>query len=171
VALSATQLERLLNDPAELEAELGFPVSREIIDANVTRAINLKLGKMTADAAGLHSWFTYWLVAIRAIPAGAGLIGFKGCPGLDGRAEVGYGLGPAYRDKGYMTEALGAMSQWAFRHPECRALTASAVSNPASEKVLQKSGWHKVSRSEKSSNWELTNSSSDGQPNRIYRRE
>jgi len=153
--LSATQLDKCLDNPEALEAELGFPMARGMIDANVVRATNMKLAKMAAVEARFHDWLTYWLIVIKAVPVGAGLIGFKGYPDTDGKNEIGYGIDAAYQNKEYMTEALQALSKWAFSHPECRILTATTVVNPASEKVLQKCGWQKVLQENVSSDWEL----------------
>lgn len=141
---------------------MGFPISRDVIDSNVIRAINMKLEKMALVDKQYHDWFTYWLIVIMAKPAGAGFIGFKGLPDENGKVEIGYGIDAVYRNQGYMTEALNALTEWAFRHPECRALTATAVFNPASERVLQKSGWQKVRQAEQSSDWEIDKSMHQG---------
>ena len=155
VALTFDQLRLCLTDPKKLEDEIGFPISEDVIDSNVVRAINMKLEKMARVDKKYYDWFTYWLIVIKAKSWGAGFIGFKGFPDENGKAEIGYGIATAYRNQGYMTEALKALTAWAFRHPECRTLTATAVSNPASEKVLQKSGWQKMRQAEQSSDWEI----------------
>ncbi len=155
ISLSASQLDTCLNNPEALEAELGFPMTRGVIDANVVRAINMKLAKMAAVDVRHPDWFTYWMIVIKAVPVGAGLIGFKDYPDNDGKSEIGYGIDAAYQNKGYMTEALQALSKWAFSHPECMILTATTVVNPASEKVLLKCGWQKVQQEGESSDWEL----------------
>jgi [ribosomal protein S5]-alanine N-acetyltransferase len=156
VALTFDQLRLCLPDLKKLEAEMGFPISRDIIDSNVVRAINMKLEKMARIDKKYHDWFTCWLIVIRAKPAGAGFIGFKGLPDENGKAEIGYGIDAGYHNQGYMTEALKALTEWAFRHPQARALTATAVSNPASERVLQKSGWQKMRQGDQSSDWEIS---------------
>jgi [ribosomal protein S5]-alanine N-acetyltransferase len=154
-ALSAIQLERCIKNIAGLEAELGIFIPPSVVDANVTRAINIKLTKMALVDSRLHDWFTYWLIVVKAVPAGAGFIGFKGYPDADGKAEIGYGIDSTYRNQGYVTEALQALGRWALARPECRALTATTVSNPASERVLEKSGWQKVRQADGSSDWEI----------------
>jgi hypothetical protein len=47
---------------AALEAELGFPIAREVIDANVVRALGMKLVKLSAMPLERHPWQTYWLI-------------------------------------------------------------------------------------------------------------
>ena len=155
IPLSVSQLDKCLNNPESLEIELDFSIARGVIDTNVVRAINMKLAKMASVDVRNHDWLTYWLIVIKAGPVGAGLIGFKGYPDNEGKSEIGYGIDPAYRNKEYMTEALEALSKWAFSRPECRILTATTVINPASEKVLQKCGWQKVLQKNESSDWEL----------------
>jgi [ribosomal protein S5]-alanine N-acetyltransferase len=154
-ALSVIQLDKCLNRLNKLEDELGLSISKTVIDTNVTRAINMKLARMAKADIGIHDWFTYWLIIIKAIPVGVGLIGFKGYPDIDGRSEIGYGIDADYRNQGYMTEAVLALCQWAFINPGCRSLTANSVSNPASEKVLEKAGWQKVKQGSRVSDWSI----------------
>jgi [ribosomal protein S5]-alanine N-acetyltransferase len=153
--LSYEQLEKCLNAIETLEEELGFALSRNNIDANVIRAIGLKLGKMAAVPRTDHSWYTFWLIVTKEAPFGAGMIGFKGTPDAHGRVEVGYGIDEAWRNRGYVTEALKAIMSWAFGQPGCEAITATAVSNHASEKVLQKVGFRNVGGEGAKSSWEF----------------
>jgi ribosomal-protein-alanine N-acetyltransferase len=155
LALTLDQLQSCLSDPEKLTAETGVPISRDVIDANVVRAIKMKLQKMTQADTEYHDWFTYWLIIIKPDLLGAGFIGFKGLPDKSGKAEIGYGIDSAYRNQGYVTEALKALTDWAFKDPECRAMTATAVSNPASERVLQKAGWQKTGQIGQKSDWEI----------------
>jgi ribosomal-protein-alanine N-acetyltransferase len=154
-ALSAYQLGSLLRGTSDLHTEIGLPLSPDITDANVERAIGLKLAKMREVEAGLHDWYTYWLIIIRSVPVGTGMIGFKGVPDAAGSTEIGYGISARYRNLGYMTEALFALSAWAFGHEECRELTAQTVANPASEHVLSKAGWEQLFKTDDSSDWIL----------------
>jgi ribosomal-protein-alanine N-acetyltransferase len=140
--LSPRQLKLYLDDPSALEKEIGYPVSRELADDNVRRAIGMKLSKMAAAPELQHAWYTYWLIVIADLPFGAGMAGFKGGPDKHGEAEIGYGIDPAFQGKGYMTEAVKALIAWAFREPECRTVVARGVmrSNIASQKVLVHAG-------------------------------
>ncbi len=149
------QLALCLHDRAALAAELGLPIAPGILTGNAARAIARKLAKMAKVDAGLHDWYTYWLMVIKGEQIGAGLIGFKGYPDAEGKTEVGYGLAEAYQGQGYMTEALQALSDWAFQSPDCQTLTARSVVNPASARVLTKLGWQRVREGEASSDWEL----------------
>jgi ribosomal-protein-alanine N-acetyltransferase len=86
---------------------------------------------------------------------GAGMLGFKGFPDENGATEIGYGIDPAYQGKGYMSEAIQALIDWAFTHPFCSVITATDVENPASARLLEKLGAQLVSSSAHSTSWEI----------------
>lgn len=155
VCLTASQLESCLGDLSALEVELGFPIAREVIDANVVRALGMKLVKLSVMPLERHPWQSYWLIVLKETSVGIGLIGFKGYPNAEGETEIGYGVAPQYQGKGYMTEAVRALCDWAFSHPFVSAVTAITVTNPASNRVLEKVGARIVSVDEKSINWKI----------------
>jgi hypothetical protein len=68
IPLSAVQLQLYLEQPALLEQELGFPISREILTERVQRAIRMKLTRMAHVEEARLAWYTYWLMVIRATP-------------------------------------------------------------------------------------------------------
>ena len=154
-ALSLEQLCLILDDSPTLETELGIPVARELLTARVLRAIRMKIKKMRKADPADHNWYTYWLIIIKMEGSGAGLAGFKGIPDTAGRCEIGYGIDPAHQGQGYMSEAVRSLVGWALRHPACSAVTATAVSNPASRRLLEKLGAHLVTEDDNSSSWEF----------------
>jgi RimJ/RimL family protein N-acetyltransferase len=73
---------------------------------------------------------------------GKTVIGACGVTTLDDQAELGYWLGVPYWGKGYATEALHAVIDFAFTDLAHAALNAgSRVTNPASRRVLEKCGF------------------------------
>lgn len=57
------------------------------------------------------------------------------------RAEIGYVLGRRYWNRGYMTEAVRAVVEWALRQPHVyRVWAVCDVENLASARVLEKAG-------------------------------
>ena len=155
VALTLRQLELCLTDLPALEDELGCPVSRDVFDENVRRALKMKMVKMSGVEAARHDWFTYWLVILRENDAGVGLAGFKGGPDAGGSVEIGYGISPQYRGRGLMGEAVRALVDWAFGHPECRSVTATHVTKSASRRLLEKLGARPVRQDAESSSWKI----------------
>ena len=70
------------------------------------------------------------------------LIGACGIMNQDDTPELGYWLGVPYWGKGYATEALHAVIDYAFTDLAHEALQAGArVTNPASRRVLEKCGF------------------------------
>ena len=70
------------------------------------------------------------------------VIGACGIVPQDQTAELGYWLGVPYWGKGYATEALHAVIDYAFADLDHAALQAGArVTNPASRRVLEKCGF------------------------------
>ncbi len=142
IPLTPTHLRWYLTQPAQLEAELGVPVSRAVVTASVHRAIEMKLAKMARADPPSHAWYTYWLIVLAEIPFGAGLAGFKGAPDEHGQVEIGYGIDPAWAGHGYTTEAVRALLEWAFQDSTCLAVVAlhTRKQNLGSLRVLAKVG-------------------------------
>ena len=66
---------------------------------------------------------------------------FKGLS-ADGIAEIGYGISEKYQNNGYATEAVKAVLDWAFAHPDIAVVEAETDSgNTASKRVLEKCGF------------------------------
>jgi RimJ/RimL family protein N-acetyltransferase len=158
LALSRSQLALCLNDLPALERELSLPIARDVIDENVVRALTMKLKKMESADVSRHEWFTYWLIVIREENIGAGFVGFKGYPNKEGSTEIGYGIAAAYQNKGYMSEAVRALIDWAFLHPFCKTITATEVQNPASRRLLEKLGAELVEQEGNSTSWKISRS-------------
>jgi RimJ/RimL family protein N-acetyltransferase len=71
------------------------------------------------------------------------ILGGCGVGVLDGQGpELGYWLGVAFWGKGYATEAVRAVIDYAFTELDCAFLNAGArVTNPGSRRVLEKCGF------------------------------
>ena len=164
VPLSKSQLEWILASPlrhslwsqdnaSALERNLGIRFDTAIIDENVIRAIGIKLAKMEKLPAEKHIWQTCWLIVERDAQVGIGLAGFKSPPDDEGLSEVDYGIAPDWQNRGYMSEALRGLLDWAFEQDGCFGITATAVKNPASRRLLKKLGASLLEESEKESSW------------------
>jgi RimJ/RimL family protein N-acetyltransferase len=71
-----------------------------------------------------------------------GECGMKHAPGPDGAAEIGYGMGAAWRANGYGTEAVRGLVGWMGGLPDCRRVTAEVhESNLASRRLLERLGF------------------------------
>jgi RimJ/RimL family protein N-acetyltransferase len=90
------------------------------------------------SAANTNGGDAVFLVTLK----GGAVIGSCGISNVDGQVELGYWLGVAHWGKGYATEALHAVIDFAFGDLDHDALNAGArVTNPASRRVLEKCGF------------------------------
>ena len=87
-------------------------------------------------------WCMYYVVVEGDTPEVAGLVGYKGGPGDDGTVEVGYGMIPGHRRRGYASEATAALVERAFGHPAVTRVIAETMPGlVASIGVLHKLGF------------------------------
>jgi RimJ/RimL family protein N-acetyltransferase len=102
------------------------------------------IARVRATAAG-DPWALGFSTVERASGSVVGGCGYKGPPDADGVVEISYGIDPAYRGRGYATEAAGALAQFAFASGRVRLVCAhSRPENTASACVLEKSGFRLV---------------------------
>ncbi len=89
-----------------------------------------------------HIWYTLWFIELKGYSnIIAGNISFKGID-KNGITEIGYGINPEYKNKGYMTEAVKAITKWASLQPEIKKIEAEVEKdNVASIRVLEKSNF------------------------------
>ena len=87
-------------------------------------------------------WHAVWVMESKERAGEAvGNLSFKGL-GEDGRVEVGYGLREGCCGKGYMTEAVRAMAEWAVAQPGVTRVEAETeAGNGASRRVLERAGF------------------------------
>ena len=87
-------------------------------------------------------WSAIWSIKLKDIPdITIGDLSFKGL-GTDGMVEIGYGIKKEFEGKGYMTEAVTAISAWASQQECVFSVEAETdTNNIASQKVLQKAGF------------------------------
>ncbi|MBR6966967.1 MAG: GNAT family N-acetyltransferase [Ruminococcus sp.] len=85
-------------------------------------------------------WYAIWMIELKD-GTHIGELCFKGLS-ADGTAEIGYGISEEYQNNGYATEAVKAILEWAFSHPEVTAVEAETdPENTASKRVLEKCGF------------------------------
>jgi RimJ/RimL family protein N-acetyltransferase len=89
-----------------------------------------------------------WLVravVLRAPRRVVGNVGFHGPPDQQGRVEIGYGIVPAQRRRGYAREAIAGLTDWAFATGEARVCLASvSPRNTGSLALVRSLGFRQV---------------------------
>jgi RimJ/RimL family protein N-acetyltransferase len=73
-----------------------------------------------------------------------GQMGCKGHPRA-GAVEIGYGINPAYQQRGYATEMAHALTTWLLNQPDVSRVTAECrTDNYGSIRVLEKAGFARI---------------------------
>lgn len=88
-----------------------------------------------------------------------GGIGFKGKPDLTNTVEVGYGIASTAQNKGYATESVNAVIDWAFSFENVDTVTAECqCDNLSSIRVLEKIGMKQIGLDNEMMKWKLNKS-------------
>lgn len=95
------------------------------------------------ELSGWLHWHFIWIEGIQRTLVGDG--GFKGPPDRNGRVEIGYAVLAPFEGRGFASEAVAALTAWAFSDPRVTAVEAETfVDNTASLRVLQKNGFRRL---------------------------
>ena len=106
--------------------------------ARIPHPYKLSDAESFITAANANGGEVVFLIALRD----GTIVGACGVTMLADQPELGYWLGVPYWGKGYATEALHALIDYAFTDLAHEALQAGArVTNPASRRVLEKCGF------------------------------
>jgi ribosomal-protein-alanine N-acetyltransferase len=90
-------------------------------------------------------WYTNWEIILSASSCSVGGIGLAGLPDNEGITEIGYAIDAKFRGQGIATEAIQALSEWAFKDAGLRILRAETpVDNASSQRVLVKNHFQKT---------------------------
>lgn len=133
----------------ESERLLLYPISDEAMRVLIEREPDVELRQAYAEMLQgclreplLRVWYAVWYMELKEQPGMiVGDLCFKGL-GADGTVELGYGLRDGCCGRGYMSEAVKAISRWALTQEGVKRVEAeTAPDNPASQKVLARAGY------------------------------
>jgi RimJ/RimL family protein N-acetyltransferase len=94
------------------------------------------------SAHGDQRPFGHYRITRTADGQAVGGIGFKGRP-QNGCVEIGYGLAPSARGRGYAAEALTALLTVAAEHGVSRVVADTDTGNIASQRTLERAGFRR----------------------------
>ena len=154
--LSHSQLIKYIANDNSLERELKLNPTVKIISPELREALAETILPNVADTGKNHLFSTLWGIILKAESRMVGDVCFVGEPAKDGEIEIGYGTYESYRGKGYMTEAVACIVDWAKRQDNVKSIFAqTARDNPASWRILQKNGFEKVNEDGDLLSWRL----------------
>jgi RimJ/RimL family protein N-acetyltransferase len=119
----------------------GYPIEGTLI------AVEAFLRQVSA-VGRLGPYGVYQLIRL-ADSLVVGDIGFHAPPDRAGTVTLGYGLAPPARGRGYATEALRGMIDWALAQPGVRRVEAdTSHGNLASRRVMERAGMRFVGQND-----------------------
>lgn len=125
-----------------LESELGLQVGERVITPELTDALTHSIMPSLEDPGRKFEFLTLWTIILKDEQIMVGDCCFKGEPGFKKDVEIGYGTYPAFQGKGYMSEAIQMLSEWALSQPGIELVLAETLQeNVASQRILQKAGF------------------------------
>jgi len=155
IPLDAQNLRWSIEDRRKMEKNLGVKITDTELEKPVKKAMRTSL-KMVLENKKDYLWFTSWEIILKKENRIIGGLCFKGCPDEKGRVETGYGMQDEYRCKGYATEAVKELINWAFTQEKVLSVIAETEKdNLPSHRVLEKVGMEKYKENEKMFWWRI----------------
>jgi ribosomal-protein-alanine N-acetyltransferase len=152
--LTYDQLVKYIRADHSLEAELQLEPASIVISPDLKEALEQAILPNVADSRRNYLYYTLWTIISKRHNSMVGDICFVGEPNEAGEVEIGYGTYEHHQGKGYMTEAVQAMVQWAAQQPGINYIVASTLKdNTPSYAVLQKNGFIKTGESADLFHW------------------
>jgi ribosomal-protein-alanine N-acetyltransferase len=159
--LSTSRLELFPLDPG---AAAALPRNRdlaaEIIGAALSdgwpqpELVNILPKQIAIGPEMAH--FGIWLLIERETSTVVGDSGFHGPPSPQGILEIGYGIVPGRRRRGYATEAARALIGWARQQTGVEAVVAECEpANEASIRTLERLGFRLTARTAGELRWRI----------------
>lgn len=156
IPLNAQNLRWSIEDRQKMERNLGVKITDTELEEPVKKAMRTSL-KMVLENKKDYLWSTSWEIILKIESRIIGGLCFKGFPDEKGRVEIAYGMQDEYRCKGYATEAVKELINWAFSFNNVTEVIAETEKdNLPSHRVLEKVGMEKYEENEKMLWWKLT---------------
>jgi len=154
LALTA-ELVEALQDRQAAERLLAAAIPADWPDTELAGLLGI-YGPWIAEDAG-RLGYGPWVLIVRDEGSVAGSAGFMGKRPENGEPiELGYGVHPEFRNRGYATEATRVLVEWALSQPLVERVIAKCdPGNTPSVRVLEKTGMTLLGHSEGMLLWEM----------------
>lgn len=153
IPLSISDMELFILSTDKLEKRLNLSPSNSTLDSTTQYALTYNYNLAINDPDNCI-WYTFWAIIETESNQMVANACFKDKPDDEGRIEIGYGTNENFRNKGIMTEAVNAISQWALTQKDVKIVIAETDrDNYASQKVLQKCRFEQSAETETGYLW------------------
>lgn len=154
--LTYEQLLKYIKCDNSLESELHLNATSRTISPELKEAFEQTILPSVADKTKNYLFSTLWTAISKRDNKMVGDLCIIGEPNSEGEIEIGYGTYDEFQNRGFMTEIVSGIIQWAKIQPNVKSIIASTdKSNIASHKVLEKNGFIKIGETETLLNWKL----------------
>ena len=154
--LTYEQLIKYLRCDNSLETELQLNPSSRKVSTALKEAFEQTILPNVGDKSKNYLYSTLWTAISKTENMMVGDLCMIGEPNDHGEIEIGYGTYDEYKNKGFMTEMVGGIIEWAKNQTIVKSIIASTEkSNTASFRVLEKNGFIKIGETDSLLNWKL----------------
>ena len=154
--LTYQQMLKYVKNDQSLEAELKLNNSSMVLSPLLKEALEQSILPSVKDKNTNYLFSTLWTVIDKDENRSVADVCFQGEPNEHGEIEIGYGTYEQYQGKGYMTEAVQGIINWATQQKNVKAVIASTdKTNVASYTILEKNAFIRVSDSKEQYHWRL----------------
>jgi RimJ/RimL family protein N-acetyltransferase len=154
--LTYEQLIKYIKCDNSLEHELKLKETSRKISSELKEAFEQTILPNVADKTKNYLYSTIWTAIAKSENTMVGDICMIGEPDASGTIEIGYGIHEEFRNRGFMTEIVKGIIEWARLQPTVKTIIAATDrENIASCKVLEKNGFIRSGETETLLNWKL----------------
>lgn len=155
--LTQNQLEKYIKTDFSLETELNLFKNPRLVSPALKEALEETILPNVANLNKNYLFSTLWTIISKAENVMIGDLCFQGEPNIDGEIEIGYGTYEKFQNKGYMTEAVNGLIDWAKKQSNINSIYAETLKdNKASFSILEKNNFIKIGETETLFKWQLT---------------
>jgi RimJ/RimL family protein N-acetyltransferase len=152
--LTYNQLVKYIKCDSSLEKELNLNETSRTISPELKEALEHTILPNVADKSKNYLYSTLWTAISKTDKKMVGDLCIVGEPNANGEIEIGYGTYEEFQNRGFMTEVVRVIIEWAKTQVKVKSIIASTdKSNTASLKVLEKNDFIKIGETATTTKW------------------
>ncbi len=146
--LTPSQLKLWIEDIPALNKELNCTYKAEPMEGFFLEIVKKQLRKAQTDPTN-YLFYSFFFLIRKTDRVVVGSADFKNLPNKNGEVEIGYGLGKTFEHKGYMTEAVKAICEFAVMQSNVfNVIAETEAEGFASQRILERCGFKKYKQAE-----------------------
>lgn len=157
ISLDKNLMELYSNDDYSLELALQLNQINRNVNDHVKNVIQNKILPVLVENEMDNLFVTFWTIIDKKNNCMVGDLYFKGNPNSNGEIEIGYGTHESFTNQGFMTEAVGCVTNWVLSQKKIVAVLAQTSSeNIASQKILSNNNFVHYETVENYLKWKIS---------------